>query len=452
MLPRRLHLCPTRFANCVLAACLLLLSTAITGCAGSSPTSTHTLQIWYSTDDPVERVWSEQLARRYEHLHPGVLVNLRDYSFEDLNTKLQLALAAGDPPDLAYVTPRGPGIPAYIAAHRLRDLSGPARANGWAGKLRPGLLAAYNAPFQYFGAARGSITAVPTSLAAVGILYNQRLLRTLHLSVPRTFAAFEAALARAKRAGYTPIGMGNADGWLGDDWYLTLVNASVPSSTLAPEQHLSRSFSFRRPPFVAAASTLQRWSNRGYFTKDFGGVDAQEGIDLFFRGKTLFQLISSSENSQIAQDQRQTRVPVGVFSFPRASGGGIMPLSGYLGWVVPAAAQHPSQAISFIDTLLSPQTPPILERNGVLPAHASHGGAGARSGWQQQYLTALNTAHPGIYLDAAPVANLNATMEANVQLLLQGYEAPAFLVNSLQEVYASHGKHGGSTARIDGEY
>jgi hypothetical protein len=43
-------------------------------------------------------------------------------------------------------------------------------------------------------------------------------------------------------------------------------------------------------------------------------------------------------------------------------------------------------------------------------------------------------------------------MEANVQLLLQGYEAPAFLVKSLQEVYASHGKHGGSTARIDGEY
>jgi raffinose/stachyose/melibiose transport system substrate-binding protein len=435
---------------------MFLLSTALSGCANGNAATTHTLQIWYSTDDPVERVWSQQLARRYEALHPGTRVNLRDYSFEDLNTKLQLALSAGDPPDLAYVTPRGPGIPAYIGAHLLRNLSGPAHAQHWAQKLRPGLLAAYNAPFQYFGAARGSVVAVPTSLAAVGILYNQRLLHRLNLSVPRTFAVFETALARAKRAGYTPIGMGNADGWLGDDWYLTLVNASVPGSVLAPEQHLSNAFSFRRPPFVAAATTLQRWSNRGYFTTDFGGMDAQEGIDLFFHGKTLFQLISSSENSQIAQDQRRTGLPIGVFSFPRAQGGGVMPLSGYLGWVVPSAARNPTEAISFIDTLLSPQTPQLLERHGVLPAHASPAGArtgpSANASWQGQYLRALHTAHPGVYLDAAPVANLNATMEANVQLLLQGYEAPAFLVKSLQEVYTSHGKHGGSTARIDGEY
>jgi raffinose/stachyose/melibiose transport system substrate-binding protein len=439
-----------------IATCLLVLSSLLAGCGAGNAAPTRTLQIWYSTDDPVERVWSQQLARRYEQLHPGILVNLRDYSFEDLNTKLQLALASGDPPDLAYVTPRGPGIPAYIAAHRLRNLSRPARANNWAGKLRPGLLEAYNAPFRYFGAAPGSVEAVPTSLAAVGILYNRRLLRTLHLAVPRTLRAFESALARAKQAGYTPIGIGNADGWLGDDWYLTLVNATVPGASLDREQHLSNSFNFQRPPFVAAATTLQRWSNRGYFTQDFGGVDAQEGIDLFFHGKTLFQLISSSENSQIAQDQRQTHLPIGVFSFPRTGGGSVMPLSGYLGWVVPAAAQHPTEAISFINALLSPQTPPILERNSVLPAHASNqtraSSTGLKSGWQQQYLKALDTAQPGVYLDAAPVANLNATMEANVQLLLQGYEAPAFLVKSLQEVYASHGKHGGSTARIDGEF
>lgn len=447
---------PTRAASSVIAATVLLLSTLIAGCSNGSGASTHTLQIWYSTDDPVERVWSQQLARRFEHLHPEMRVNLRDYSFEDLNTKLQLALSAGDPPDLAYVTPRGPGIPAYVGARELRDLSSPARTQHWAQKLRPGLLAAYNAPFRYFGAAPASIVAVPTSLAAVGILYNQHLLHRLHLSVPRTFAAFEIALARAEHAGYTPIGMGNADGWLGDDWYLTLVNASVPGPELAPEQHLSKAFSFRRAPFVSAAATLQRWSNRGFFTTDFGGMDAQEGIDLFFHGKTLFQLISSSQNSQIAQDQRRTGLSIGVFSFPRAQGGSVMPLSGYLGWVVPAAARNPTGAISFINTLLSPQTPQLLERHGVLPAHASPAGDGsvsrANPSWQQQYLAALHTAHPGVYLDAAPVANLNATMEANVQLLLQGYEAPSFLVKSLQEVYTSHGKHGGSTARIDGEY
>jgi raffinose/stachyose/melibiose transport system substrate-binding protein len=437
--------------------CGLIAALALSGCGsgsahGSASRESGPLRIWYSTDDPTERVWSQALARQYEKLHPGVTVDLRDYSFEDLNTKLQLALSAGDPPDLAYVTPRGPGIPLYIAAHRLMNLSTAARQNGWARDLRPGLLATYNRPFRYYGAPSGSVMAVPTSLAAVSILYNARLLHALHLGVPHSLASFESALAQAKRAGYTPLGMGNADGWLGDDWYLTLVNATVPPSTLDAEQTLSGSFTFKKPPFLAAATTLQQWAKRGYFTQNFGGVDAQGGIDLFFRGKTLFQLVSSSENSQIAQDQKQTGLPVGVFSFPRSGGGSVMPQGGYLGWIVPARSQHPATAISFINSLLTPQTASILQQHSVLPAHAARTFHATSGTWQGEYVSALNSARPGVYIDAAPISNLNATMEANVQLLLQGYEAPAFLVKSLQEVYASRGKHGGSTARIDGEF
>ncbi len=440
-----------RVATCGIALCALLGSTVLAGCGSGSHVKASTIRIWYSTDDPVERAWSQELARQYQSLHRNVTVNLRVYSFEDFNTKLQLALSAGDPPDLAYVTPRGPGIPVYVAAHRLRNLATAARQDGWANKLRPGLLASYNQPFRYFGAPAGGIMAVPTSLAAVGILYNVRLLHALHLGIPKSMSSFETALARAKRAGYTPLGMGNGDGWLGDDWYLTLVNATAPPTSLQAEQHLANSFNFGAKPYVAAAQTLQRWAKQGYFTTDFGGVDAQEGIDLFFRGKTLFQLVSSSENAQIAQDQKQTRVPVGVFPFPRSGGGSVMPQGGYLGWVVPTRSSNPTGAISFINSLLTPQTAALLQRNSVLPAQA-HSSAPHSSSWQSQYFSALNSAKPGIYIDAAPISNLNATMEANVQLLLQGYEAPAFLVKSLQEVYASRGKHGGSTARIDGEF
>lgn len=437
--------------------CLLGPSIALGGCrahdAAGAPT---TLRIWYSTDDSVERAWSQQLARSFEASHPHVRVRLVDYTFEDLNTKLQLALAGGNPPDLAYVTPRGPGIPAYVAAHRLRDLTSQARSRAWASRLRPGLLAAYNHPFHAYGIPAGHVVAVPTALAAVAVLYNADLLHRLNLRVPRSLASFEAALARAKAAGYTPLGLGNADGWLGDDWYLTLVNATVPPFQLRSEAELSPSFSFRRPPFARAASTLQTWAGKGYFTPDFGGLDTQEGVDLFFRGRTLFQLVSSSENSQIVQDARQTHLRIGVFAFPRANGGTVMPFSGYEGWVVPAAAQHPDEATAFIDSLLSPPTARFLMRQGVLPGHAmvvirERAGGSQASAFPERYLAALNASQPGVYLDAAPVSNLNATMEANVQLLLQGYEAPSFLVKSLQEVYASRGKRG-SAARIDGEF
>jgi raffinose/stachyose/melibiose transport system substrate-binding protein len=427
--------------------CWLTLS----GCGSSSSgAGTRTLRIWYSTDDPVERVWSQELARRYEQNHPAVTVNLVDYSFEDLNTKLQLALSAGDPPDLAYVTPRGPGIPAYVGAHKLVDLTPHARRGHWSARLRPGLLSSYNRPFSYQGAKAGEIVGVPMALASAGLLYNRRLLNRLHMSVPSSIAQFEQDLAHAKASGYVPLGLGNADGWLGDDWYLTLVNALVPPAKLAPEQKLSKRFSFRRPAFLSAAKTLQKWSNLGYFTPDFGGLDAQEGVDQFFAGRTLFQLISSSENAQIQRDLVATKLAIGLFPFPATYGGGVMPTTGYLGWVVPKDGKDRADALSFIDSVLTPSSSSFLARQAVLPATRDFG-TSVLPGWVHQYLHSLTHSQQGIYLDAVPIANMNATMEANVQLLLQGYEAPPFLVSSLQQVYSSRGKLG-STARIDGEF
>ena len=329
-----------RAAARALTAAVLLLPLLLSGCgASASGSAAGVLTIWYGTDDPVEKLWSQQLAKQFGAAHPHMRVSLTDYSFEDLNTKLQLALSAGNPPDLAYTTPRGPGIPAYVRAHRLRNLAGAARRYDWSGLLRPGLLQQYNLPFDYYGAGAHAVVAVPNALAAVGIMVNERLLKRLHLKTPTSLPAFERALAAAKSAGYTPIGMGNADGWLGDDWYLTLVNALVPPETLAPEQRLDPAFSFKRPIYVRAARTLQRWSQLGYFTKDFGGLDAQEGVDQFFQGTTLFQLVSSSEDSQIVADQRETHLPIGVFAFPSEDRRQkpTMAQSGYAGWAVPRA-------------------------------------------------------------------------------------------------------------------
>ncbi|HLJ67760.1 MAG TPA: extracellular solute-binding protein, partial [Chloroflexota bacterium] len=357
---------------------LILMALFVAGCGASTSTSsaTTTLTVWYSTDDPVERIWSQQLARRFEATHPNVRVQFDTLSFEDINTKLQLALNAGTPPDLAYVTPRGPGIPVYVRAHKLLDLTAAAGSSDWAHRLRPGLLAAYNQPFSHEGARPGEIVAVPTALAAVGVLYNRRLLDRLHLAVPRTLTQLSADLVRAKAAGLTPIGMGNGDGWVGDDWYLTLVNSIVPPARLAPELQGDRRFSFLRPPFLQASTMLRAWAAAGYLTPDFGGLDAQEGLVQFFKGSTLFQLISSSENAQILGLERATRLPIGVFAFPGGKKG-VMPQSGYLGWVVPAAARHRAAAISFIDDLLTPSTASFLLQRGQLPAVAGAGARGA---------------------------------------------------------------------------
>jgi len=142
-------------------------------------------------------------------------------------------------------------------------------------------------------------------MAAVGVLYNKTLFGTLHLAVPRTLADFNAVCARVKRAGLTPIGLGNADGWVGDDLYLTLANALAGPSSLTPELSLSPSFSFKGAPFRQAAQTLQSWSRNNYFTREFGGLDAQDAVEAFFAGRTAMQLVSSS--GELCRDRRGSR-------------------------------------------------------------------------------------------------------------------------------------------------
>jgi raffinose/stachyose/melibiose transport system substrate-binding protein len=422
--------------------------------AAAAPATT--LRIWYGTEDATEVPWAHQLAQRFMAQHRSMHVTLTTYNLDDLNDKMQLALSAGTPPDLVYTTPRGPGLPAYVRAGKLLDLTSAARQRGWAAQLRPGLLAEYNRLLAANGSRRdaGHIYAVPSVLAAVAMMYNKTLFATLHLRVPHTVAALEAMLPRIKRAGLTPLGLGNADGWLGDDWWLTLVNASVPPSSLEPALRLSPSFSFNKPIYRQTAATLQYWARRGYFTPHFGGLDAQDGVEAFFEGKTAMQLVSSTENSQILSLVRARKLNVGIFPFPNARAGQppVMLQSGYEGWAIPRAARNPAAALDFISYMTSAQTATLLLAHGMLPAHRLEAHAAhPATPFQQEYLGALNVATPGVYLDAAPIPNINATMEANIQLLLQGYETPDFLPRSLQQVYASRGAKATST-RTDGEF
>ena len=144
-----------RFARPLVVLVSLFVTLGTTaGCAGISGANAPTkssLKVWYATDDPVERVWSQHLAKLFERRsHPKVHVDMSTYALEDFNPKMQLALSSGNPPDLAYATPRACGIPVYVQAGKLLNLTPYAKTYHWASLLRPGLLSDYNAPFTLY--------------------------------------------------------------------------------------------------------------------------------------------------------------------------------------------------------------------------------------------------------------------------------------------------------------
>jgi len=426
----------------------------------SGAAATTTLRIWYGSDDPTEQAWAQRVAAQFAAAHPAIKVQFSFYSLDDMNDKTQLALNAANPPDLIYSPPRGPGLPSYVRAGRLLDLSADASRLGWAAQLRPGLLSSYNDLLDANGTAAGAghIYAVPYLLAADAVLYNEDIFDKLHLQVPRTQAQFAALLPLLKQAGYIPLGLGNQDAWTGDAWYLALLNAQVGPAALRPALHLAPSFSFTKPPFQQAAATLQSWVQAGYFTPQFGGMDPQDAVEDFFdNGHTAMQLVSSTEASQILsswRDDDSKAKHIGVFAFPAARSGQapVMVQDGYSGWAVPRAAHNPTAAASFISAMLSTATMQVLLAQGLVPAHElTASTAPAAAPFQQDWLQALATATPGVYVDAAPIPNFLATMEAQIQQLLAGKESPASMASALQQTYATRGRNAPFTD-TDGEF
>ena len=430
--------------------------------AGSRPAAKSTLNIWYSTDDPVESKWSTGLAPLFEAAHPNITVKLKVFDLDSFNDKMQDALASKTGPDLAYATPREPGIPVYVKHGELANLTAYSKQHKWSSLTRPGLLNSWNAPFGVWLAKfkgqkvnpKVQIYGVPNSMAVVGIVYNSKLLSQLHLSVPKTMAEFQHDAAVAKSHGDVALGLGNQDLWLGDDWYLTLANSVDKPSYLQQSLAFSPKFSYKGAEFRNAASQLAAWAGKGYFSPNFASLDAQGGIDAFFQGHTLFQLVSSTENAQILADKKQTGIPIGVFALPasfKGHGAGVMPYSGWEGWIVPKATHNKAAAEKWITFMLGSKATKYTLAHAVLPT-TRVAASSAPTKFQRDYLKAFDAASKGVYLDAAPVPHLTAAMEANLGLLLSKKETAKAVQSGLQETYQSYGKKYNHITDIDGEF
>jgi ABC-type glycerol-3-phosphate transport system substrate-binding protein len=452
----------------VVPALLGVSSTARPVSAATARHGTTTLTIWYSTDDPVETTWAQGLVPLFEKANPSIDVNMKVYDLDDFNTKMQDALASKTGPDLAYATPRAPGIPTYVVHNELANFSSYAKTDRWGSKLRSGLLTSWNEPFQVWTAhganpggssdslrqrsSKPEVFGVPDALAVAGLAYNSRLLSQLHVDVPKTLGALKRDATLAKKAHMIPFGIGNQDLWVGDDWYQSLVNESYTPAQLQ-KSLADKNFNFNAKPFVQAGDQLSTWRSDGYFTPNFSSLDAQGGMVSFFQGHTLFQLLSSSEDGQVLQDEDSTHMPIGITAFPASlhSYHGIMLYSAYEGWVVPKTSHHISAAVKWINFMLGSAATTYLLNHGVLPAVQTPSSA-APTDFQRGFLNVLSHARHAVYFAAAPLPNFNATMEANLESLLGGSETGAKVAKQLEVTYKSSGKKANTVVDIDGEY
>jgi raffinose/stachyose/melibiose transport system substrate-binding protein len=409
---------------------------AATGVPDTGPV---TLTVWDQEYGKVSKVW-DRLNAEFEQEYPNVTIERVNRDFGALKALLKLAMSGPNGPDVVEANQGWPDMGQLVKAGLLLPLDNYADAYGWNERVSENVLSvsSWSTDGTQFGT--GSLFGYTTMGEIVGVYYNKGILADLGATVPTTFGEFEALLAQAKAAGEVPIQFGNADGFPGIHEFAAVQNrmASVDYLTDLIFGLQRDDLSFDTPENLAAASTLQEWAEKGYFTPGFGGGGYDDSVANFVEGEGLFMITGNWIVANLGADNRDfgffLMPPMEAGGPPVATGGAGFPLS------IAAGSEHPDAAAAYVDWMTSDHASDLLLEVGQLPLHAGASTSSVEEGTvladvvnAADSVTASNGVVP--YEDWA-TPTFYDTLTAAIQELMVERITPQDFVSKVEEDYS----------------
>ncbi|GHO87310.1 ABC transporter substrate-binding protein [Dictyobacter formicarum] len=264
-----------------------LAGSLFAACGDSGTGSTNTLSYWLGVDDAKQRLYIQQHdIKDYMSSHKDVQIKLSFKPNSDIDRLLQIALPAGNGPDL--VPTPGPSYSAqYTSSNLLLDLDKYATQYKWQNKIFDWALQS--------GRVNGKLYSLPTSYETMLFYYNKNLFSQHGWTVPKNRADLEAFAADAAGHGITPFIAGSADWKPATEWFVT-VFLNHYAGPDAVYQALSGKVSWKDPIFVESIDLMNKYFQKGwfgggvkqYFTNKFDTIDTA-----FAQGKAAVDLEGS---------------------------------------------------------------------------------------------------------------------------------------------------------------
>ena len=333
---------------------------------GITETEPITLTIWDQECCRVSKVW-DQLNAEFEAEYPNVTIERVNRDFGELKTLLRLAIAGPRGPDVVEVNQGWPDMGQLVKAGLLLPLDNYAESYGWTERVSENVLAVsrWTPDGEQFGT--GNLYGYTTFGEIIGVYYNARMLDDLALTLPTTFDEFEQALESAKQAGEVPIQFGNLDAFPGIHEYVVIQDrmASVDYVTDLVFGLQGNDLSFDTPENLQAATTLQEWAEKGYFTPGFGGGGYDDAVAQFAGGEGLFMITGNWIVENLGPDSRE----FGFFVMPPMQAGDPQVSTGGAGFPLSIAAgtEHPDAAAAYIDWMTNDHAADLLLPTGQIP-------------------------------------------------------------------------------------
>jgi raffinose/stachyose/melibiose transport system substrate-binding protein len=322
-----------------------------------------TLTIWDQEVRGGQTAMIKRLNAAFLAQYPNVKIKRVAKAFPDLQTTLKLAVSSNKAPDLVEANQGRPIMGQLVKGGLLKPLDAYADAYGWNDRWSKTLLDLnrYSADGKQFGS--GNLYGVSQQGEIVGVFYN----RDKVSAPPKTFEEFEAMLAKAKRDGETPIAFGNLDKFPGIHEFQTVQNLFNPKSSTRNFVFAKDGQTFDTAENREAATKLQEWADKGYFTKDFNGVGYDPAWQQFAKGKGPFTIAGTWITFDALKGLGDK---LGFFLMPgREAGSEPVSLGGEsLPWAITSKTKNADVAAAYIDFITNQKAADVQVETDNLPA------------------------------------------------------------------------------------
>jgi len=325
-----------------------LVSIGLAAMLAAMPATAGELSFWHAYAGQQDKVDFINFALdSFAKAHPDIKLDVVAAEQSSYKTKLNTAMASGNPPDVFYTLPGG-FLGAFVDGGQMYALDDDLAKDGWGASFLESALAQTSKD--------GHAYAVPVDVDSAVFWYDKALFAEKGWEVPKTYAELLALAEKIKADGLIPLSLGNKDSWPATFWFQYLEMRLKGSGAITAFVNKAADATIM-PEATAAFEHIAELSSKGYFPVGFNGMSDQEANMLFLNGQAAMLLNGTWQIG--ASSDAPEGFELGSFPFPSVEGGkgdqsdvlaGVAAAFG-----ISEKAQNKADAVTLLKFLTSPE-------------------------------------------------------------------------------------------------
>lgn len=245
----------------------------------------------------------------FSKAHPDIKLDVVAAEQSAYKTKLNTAMASGNPPDVFYTLPGG-FLGAFVDGGQMYSLDDDLAKDGWGASFLESALAQTTK--------NGHAYAVPIDVDSVVFWYDKALFAEKGWETPKTYAELLALAETVKGEGMIPFALGNKDSWPATFWFQYLEMRLKGSGAVTAFVNKDADATLM-PEATEAFAHAAEIATKGYFPIGFNGMSDQESNILFLNGQAAMLLNGTWQIG--ASADAPDGFELSTFAFPSVEGG-----------------------------------------------------------------------------------------------------------------------------------